>query len=166
MSRIVAISLVLLSGILILFSSCDKHCSSCSPAQVCAKGTCVCPVPGYEGDSCSTLMSTKFIGNYIVTESCSNNSGLPPNPTYNISIVQDPQGAQYIDIYNLGNTGLSIVGVVTNGIDLQIPDQTVGASEFVGQATFNLAYDYMSLQYQLSANGVAFNCTNVHCQHQ
>ena len=63
---------------LLAISACEKKsCKnvSCAAYQTCNAGECLC-LNGYEGDTCSVLSSTKFIGDWQVSENCSPD---PPN---------------------------------------------------------------------------------------
>ena len=70
MQRLIQLLLVVLT--LSAISACEKKsCANvvCASNQMCNAGQCIC-YNGYEGDSCSVLSVTKYIGNWQVIENC------------------------------------------------------------------------------------------------
>lgn len=121
-----------LALLLLAISSCEKKsCTNvvCASYQTCIAGQCLCQ-NGYEGDTCSVLSSTKYVGSWTLTENCPNGpSGLPTYYSVNISL--NPQYAvNYIAITPLLEAGtfyaqIQNLGPANEGLTINIPPQTV-----------------------------------------
>jgi len=119
---------------LLTISSCDKKsCSKvvCPSYEGCYQGECTC-FNGYEGVDCGTVSSTKFTGNWIVSENCG--SGVTsPNPSgYSVYIGPSGSGVSSLTISNLLNSANSASAEIYNttpgseGTQIHIFSQNVG----------------------------------------
>jgi hypothetical protein len=113
---------------------CDKKsCTkvACPSNEGCYQGECVC-FNGYEGTDCGTLSSTKFTGNWIVSENCG--VGVtPPNPSgYSVSIAPSGNGVSELTINNLFNLANPAAAEIYNttpgseGTQIHVFAQNVG----------------------------------------
>jgi len=182
MKKSMQVFLVLL--ILLAVSGCEKKsCShvTCASYETCKNGTCLC-LDGYEGDTCSVLSETKFIGNWQVNENCSpdpanfgvyytniyatttaNVGYYAPNVIYfNILLGSGPVYAQII------NTSPS-----TEGVTLYIPPQNLnngvsilgGSQGYYSAPVVSGAQPTMTITMNYSYQGNSYTCyENFHKQ--
>jgi hypothetical protein len=174
MKKLTTLLLVALSVLAI--SSCDKHsCAKvvCASYQMCYNGDCLCP-NGYEGDTCSVLSSTKFIGNWQVTENCSPDQSSFPyystnilptntgNPNYAVNVIYFNyllgSGPVYAQILNTTST--------YEGLTLYIPPQSLGngvvisgSQGYYSPPVINGAEPTMTITMNYSYQGNSYTCT-------
>lgn len=149
--------IVFLITLIFFLQSCDRDkCENvfCTgPESYCVDGFCVCP-QGYEGPNCDMLSQDKYVGNYIVSESC--NPGTPSG--WNSSYISPGNGIDKIIVNNVINSGLSAEAVV-NGNFITFPSQNLGSIKFAGQGTFIENANRMEFTYEYYRNGTANRCT-------
>jgi molybdopterin/thiamine biosynthesis adenylyltransferase len=92
-----------------------------------------CPA-GYEGTDCKTLMSTKFVGTYSVTENCTVSGTVGP---YTATITAAQTNNVTILLQNFGdfNATITVTGTI-NGNTLSIAQQTVSGYSVSGNGTY------------------------------
>ena len=175
---------VFLGFLLLLFiSACEKKsCSNvaCPSYQVCKNGACQC-LDGYEGDTCSVLSSTKFLGNWMVNENCSpdpanfgvyytNIYATTPNSTYyGVNVlyfnILFGSGPVYAEILN--------TSAAAEGITLYIPPQNLsngvsilaGSQGYYSPPVISGAKATMSITMNYSYQGNNYTCyENFHKQ--
>jgi hypothetical protein len=125
-----------------------KSCSKvvCASYQVCNNGDCLCP-NGYEGDTCSILSSTKFKGDWLVSETCTD--GCYPNFTgyatnlNPVAITSVNYAVNELYFNNFFNLGYQVYAEIQNtsptseGVAIYIPPQNFGqVSIGASQGTF------------------------------
>lgn len=108
----------------------------------CDNGQCICP-DGFEGKYCETAWRDKFFGIYSASESCSASSS-----NYTITISANSSFAERINIYNIGNTGLTVVAIVQYD-NFSIVQQAFGSGQIsgsgsIGTNTISISYSYTS----------------------
>ena len=152
-----------LFAFIVLFTSCEKKCSTCPTLQTCVNGTCEC-VQGLEGDNCSIHSTDKFQGTYNVYESYNPAYQGQSTQTFTCPIV--PSGNQIDKIWfnNFAGTGLQVYGIIST-VYVTIPDQDAGASHIAGQGTYNVALRRLDLKYQITTGSDGSVVTSTY-QHQ
>ena len=158
---------------LIFISSCEKKsCKnvSCPAGKTCYEGACVCP-DGYEGSNCDTLSSTKYIGNWNVSENCGNSQ----SPFQNYYPVYIQAGNCIGSTYNTANVivisaffgqGPLCVQIVNTspgnqGNTLVIPPQTVGTVSVAssqGYYTYSNGAAQIVITLNYTANSFNYTC--------
>lgn len=120
---------------IVLLISCDeKICDgiNCNNG-VCdsVSGECLC-VNGWQRDGagkCSIMWTTKYVGTYSVSDTCTGtNAGLM---TYAVTISAGVDSSKTLNISNFGNTSLTVKAEHTNSTDLVI-DETLGSKIITG----------------------------------
>lgn len=109
----------------ITYTACSKDdCEDvvCSNGGTCVDGNCACPT-GWEGTTCQTKVSAKFVGTWAVQETC----GGSPSTPYQVTITADPGVANGLLINNLGNYNCTVGGTITfsglaNGMQFTVND--------------------------------------------
>jgi hypothetical protein len=161
---------------LLAISACEKKsCKNvvCASYQTCNAGQCLCQ-NGYEGDTCSVLSSTKYIGDWQVVENCSPD---PPNfAVYYTNIRATIMGSTYyapnviyFDILlgsgpvyaQILNTSASSEGLsiyippqnLTNGVSIQ-----GGSQGYYSAAVNQGAKPTMSITINYSYQGNSYTC--------
>ena len=126
-----ATTTVLLALPLLFLSSCLDPCKdvSCQNGGECNDGNCDCPA-GFEGSDCSEAARDKFIGTFVVSETC--NSGAN---SYELTISPGSDDTQ-IFIRNLYDLNRSFEARI-DGSDLTIHPQTIDFATLSGTGTHN-----------------------------
>ncbi len=157
--RSIILCFLFLFSITVLTESCKKGCKACDYGESCNAnaGSCFCP-NGLEGDSCLTYSYLKYLHNYYVTDPCSGNSN------YSVYIQNDPTYASKLYIYNLFGYQVE-ADIYSNsskqGINLNIPDQVLGAIEVSGTGIYQVynGYARITLQIDYVTGGTPSQCT-------
>ena len=143
----------------ILWTSCDTDpCKDvvCGDEGVCNEGICVCNL-GYEKDSaglCNTMWSTKFVGTYNISDSCSN-----PPQTYLYQSTATQVDAQTINVSNFGGFQNAINVEVTSSFDLSINNVTDAGNRVINGTGFINGTD-ITLNYVVTfTDGTMDTCT-------
>ena len=127
----------------------------------CNEGTCICNT-GYEGDTCGTLIRTKFLGTYNAIDSCVT----PPNFVVTISAASDSIDQFYINNFDNRGTNAKVKAKVTkltnaNGtvLTFNVNSQAVGSFivEGLAQGYINTAQTTINLQYRSGSSGGAID---------
>lgn len=112
-------------GMMFSFSACteedpckDVACVNGTLTEVGSSCTCACEV-GYEGDDCTTLTRSKFLGTWGVTEDCSQSAAA----TYSVTISSSPNGNDQVLISNFWDAFGSAVVATVDGDQLTIASQ-------------------------------------------
>lgn len=141
----------------------DKSCDDvvCGVNQNCFKGNCLC-INGYEGQDCQDLAADKYIGDFNISQSCSQGSGT--FVTFG-SVQTDGSPVNELLFYNflgLGQTAYAYIGTDQsgNGNYIQFPTQNLGAAEIAGEGYYQ---DYggsgrISIDIQLTLNNQLSYC--------
>lgn len=150
---------------IVTVSSCErKSCTNvvCPVGQACVNGQCVCE-NGYEGTDCQTLSYLKYTQlNSFTSEQCND---IPPfGPTTSVYITWDGTYAYQIRIHNL--MGGACPGILANiytdnnneGNQIQIPEQSCGASSVSGQGTYDKVNRRLTLELYYNT-GTPYTCT-------
>lgn len=151
--------------VMALFSACDnKSCDDvlCGTNQICNRGFCVC-LDGYEGTDCQTLASQKYVGNFNVSQSCSQGNG--GNFVSFGTVQADGSPVNELLFYNFlgtGQTAYAFIGTDQNGNGnyIRFPTQNLGAAEVVGEGYYQ---DFggsgrFSIDVQLTISGQLSVC--------
>lgn len=120
---------------LLTISACTKKsCSNvtCASYQTCNAGACLCP-NGYEGDTCGVLSATKYIGNWLVVESCSPDPNNFGNYYTNIratvpgTVYYAPNVISFDILFGTGPVYAQILNAspTSQGLSIYIPPQTL-----------------------------------------
>lgn len=136
---------------LLFLSACLNPCKKveCQNGGTCDDGTCQCP-DGYEGDECEDFARDKFIGTYLVSETCASASS-----EYEIRITEGP-GLTNVVIHGLYNLQYALNGTI-NGGQITIPPHVFdfitieGNGQHTGQS--------LSLNFNLQVGNSADPCT-------
>lgn len=144
-------------GSAVFFSSCDDPCKdvNCGTNGTCDEetGACICN-SGYEGDACETRQTTKFVGNFNLTEVCTSGSD-----AYQCNIIESSSTVTSISFSNLYNSGISVTATVAaNGTDFTIESQTFGAGTITGSGSINAAGTQVTVSYTVSVGGASDTC--------
>ncbi len=162
---------------LLAISACEKKsCKNvvCASYQTCYQGACLC-LNGYEGDTCSVLSSTKFIGDWQVLENCA------PDPSnfgvYYTNIRATIVGTTYyapnviyFDIlFGTGPVYAQILNTsaTSEGTTIYIPPQTLsngvailaGSQGYYSPAVNAGAKPTMTVTMNYSYQGTSYTCT-------
>jgi hypothetical protein len=132
---------------LLTISACEKRsCSKvvCPSYQTCTDGLCLCP-NGFEGDSCTTLSTTKYLGTWTVLENCPlGPSGLPTY--YSVNMTLDPSYQfNYIAITPLLESGTIYAEIInqspsTEGTTIFVPAQNSQSGAIQIAASYGTYY--------------------------
>ena len=141
--------------------------------QTCKNGECLC-LDGFEGDTCSVLSSTKFTGNWQVSENCSPD---PPNfGPYFTNISPTPATSAYYGInviyFNLLLGSGPVYAQILNsspsveGVTVYIPPQTLsngvsilgGSQGMYSPPVINGAKPTMNITVNYSYQGNSYTC--------
>lgn len=152
-----------------LISACDnKSCEDvlCGPNQTCNKGFCYC-LDGYEGSDCQDLASAKYIGNYNVSQSCSQGNG--GNYVTFGTIQADGSPRNELLFYNflgLGQTAIAYIGTDGSGKAnyIRFPNQNLGATTIVGEGYYQEygSTGRINIDIQISSLGQLSVCNYVY----
>jgi hypothetical protein len=163
MKTISKLFLMCLTLVTLALVSCKKDpCDdvTCLNGGTCNDGTCTCAT-GYEGADCSTEQRTKFIGSYMVNESCT--SG---NYNYNFTIASSSAGVTRVLLTNFGAVDGSTVSATVSGTTLNIAQQnfTVSGQSWGIVGTGQLNGTILTVTYTLtfpdnSTDGCTATCT-------
>ncbi len=156
---------------LLSISACDrKSCTKvvCPSYEGCYQGECVC-YNGYEGTDCATISSTKFTGNWLVTENCGNGVSSPNPSGYYVYI--SPSGgasASRLDLSNLLGLGSTFTAELYNTYPSNEGTQMHVFSQSQGSVTIADSYGYYTTtngtpQIILVLN-YTYNSFNYSCQ--
>ncbi len=126
----------------ITYTACNKdECKDvvCSNGGTCVSGTCSCPA-GYEGATCQTLSTAKFIKTWTAPNDMNVASGVKLN-AYTCIITQGSSlntliiGTGFYDNFFQHSINATVTGTTIN-VPTQSPD---GASNYsvIGSATYN-----------------------------
>lgn len=155
------------------FSSCKENkCKhvTCPTNLECSEGACVCP-NGYEGTNCDTLSYKKYVGSYLVSESCETFPSYTATMYWYADTLSPGEmvitpffeaGPLYVYIINLpGSLGLNFTVPSTN-INTAEGTITVSGS---GQGVYScdtcntIARVYLYLTYNNPISGDQQTCT-------
>ncbi|MBL0310947.1 MAG: hypothetical protein IPP77_15150 [Bacteroidetes bacterium] len=158
--------LFLISIFTLILTSCErKSCNSvvCPLGQICLNGNCICP-NGYEGTDCQTLSADKYVGNYIVYESCPGSTTGNPFGQYNTYIGYDPSYPNQLIIYNLFNQGSAYASIYTDGSNqgntLIVKTQNLGSITVYGDGNYDPSTRRITMTFDYT-----FNFNNYQCIH-
>jgi EGF-like domain len=145
-------------GSAMLFNGCTDLCKDvdCGANGTCdtETGTCVC-TSGYEGTNCETRMTTKFVGNFNLTEVCTTGSD-----AYQCNVVESSGEITTIVFSNLYNSSISVNATVdANGTDFTIASQAFGSATISGSGSINAAGTQITVSYTVVAGGVSDACS-------
>lgn len=165
MVKIKRAKILFLFGItVLLFASCERrNCNNvvCPLGQTCVNGICLCQ-NGYEGTDCQTLSSDKYVGNYIVYESCPNSNTGNPFGQYNTYIGPDPNYPNQIIIYNLLNQGSAYANIYTDGSNqgntLIVRTQNLGSITIYGEGNYNPSTRQIVITFEYTFNFTTYQC--------
>jgi hypothetical protein len=123
---------------------------TCLNGSSCNNGFCNC-LFGYEGALCENLARAKFIGNYLVNETCSGSG----SNVYRIEIKSSQSSITEVEILNLyGNPQIVVIGVLNNTGGITISPQSFGTASISGSISETGIFSYT-----LSAQNQSDNCT-------
>lgn len=124
-------------------------------------GDCIC-TRGYQTDPdgiCTIQWTTKFGGNYAVSDSCTGpNTG---TITYNASIVA--VDAENLSLSNFGNTGRTVPAKHTNSINFEI-DYSSNDTVFSGTGVLVDTFVRISYMINDTTNHRIDTCTAIYTQ--
>lgn len=148
---------------LFAISGCDrKSCNDvvCDYGMNCNQGQCYCP-DGYEGTDCNTQSSTKYLGQYNVTETCY--SGSSNFFSYTTSVIQGYRvnEVQFTSLFGMTSaTGYIYTDGNNQGNIIEIPQQSQGGLTFSGQGTYDPINNRMSINFNYTYNFGSYQCTH------
>ncbi len=145
----------------VTYTACNKDaCKNvvCSNGGTCNNGNCSCPT-GYEGTTCQTKSTTKFIGQWSVTDKCNND----PASSYIVTIAQDPATVNGVLVSNLGDYGCTTGGTINWNGSVNTATLTINDSKCSYQmnatGTYNDATKTISVTYTAKYLAITDNCT-------
>jgi len=146
---------------IVMWTSCDKQL--CDPATCvgnnmgCVQGQCGC-LQGFEGPNCDTYSFEKYVGNYIVSETCNSGStgGGTQQNQYNMFISS---GFSIDRIVINSFMGIGSIEAVINNNNVAIPSQDVGATTVEGIGEFFPQMRQLRLEYQFFRGNQSGQCT-------
>ena len=154
---------------LLSISACDrKSCTKvvCPSYEGCYQGECTC-FNGYEGTDCSTLSSTKYIGNWIVSENCGSGVTSPNPSSYSVYIATNGGSVSNLVISNLFNLGSDFTAELYNtypsneGTQIHIFAQSQGGitiSDSYGYYTTTNGTPQMIIVLNYTYNSFNYSC--------
>lgn len=124
----------------------------CGANGVCVEGDCICDA-GYEGDNCEIESRAKFIGIWIVNETCASSTD-----NYNLTISVNANGVDRVSIFNLYGAGEMLVGVVS-GSSITIASQT-SPNQYTYSGSGTISNNTLTISYTIADNmGNSDSCT-------
>lgn len=132
----------------------DDPCAniSCGANGTCIDGDCVCD-QGYEGLNCEQETRDKFLGTYIVNETCQGSSD-----SYTMTIAISGSSAQQVNVTNLYNAGHTLLATVS-GNDIAISSQTVSGITYTGVGTINSSGNVLTMNFQITDGTNSDSCS-------
>lgn len=116
----------------------------------CSKKDDTCP-SGYEGTDCKTLMSTKFIGTYAGSETCT-----VGNDNYEVSLNALSDNNMKMTLKNLYNDNYSLTVTITESNKFSISGTDKGVT-FTGDGV--LSGSTLSITYTANDGATSNSCT-------
>jgi len=165
---------LLFSGIVTLgvfsmigYTSCKKDACKdvvCKNGGTCADGSCKCPT-GYEGASCETKMTAKFVGTFNATDQCPIGNRTGNQLKYGVTSFADNLDPLKVSFVGIANTPSSNILTATvddqNKNQLNILDQVIAGKTYSGTVTY-VASGQLNLVFQIKEDGDAVEaCTSV-----
>lgn len=144
----------------VTFTACNEdECKDvvCSNGGTCSGGSCSCPV-GYEGTSCQTLSSTKFVGSWRTTTEACTVSG--SNSQYDIVVSASGTTAATLLISNLYDDSRTTTATLTGAGAFTINTQPFGSSGTI-TGTGSITNNQLSISYTVTVAGISDACSNV-----
>ena len=148
----------------LLQSACDP-CSrtNCQNGGECQNGSCYCE-PGYEGNSCETEWSAKFIKGF-------SSVATPCKPSYSSDIRRI--GPQMIEIHNLGGfagmtgcapSGYWVKGKLISNTYFKIEDTFCTDFAIQGDGLFNQTTNILTIHYHCDFQDATGSPKNEDCE--
>lgn len=149
-------------------ASCEKK--SCkdvvcgSGLETCTNGVCLCK-NGLEGDNCEIFSADKYVGNYVVYESCPySTTGSPVGGQYNAYMSSDPGYVGLLYINNVLNQGQVSAYIRTDagnkGNIIVVPQQSIGAITIAGQGVYDEYNHRINIDFSYNYNFNNYQCTH------
>ncbi len=133
----------------------------CFNGGTCVSGLCNCSA-GYEGDSCQTEMRTKFIGNYSVSDMCSNSG----STNYYFDISNYDSDVTKIEISNFWNFFTSPVIATVSGNEFAIAFQEPDSNGWKVAGTGSISGDTLFMSYLINDTTAVIDVCAPTCIHQ
>lgn len=123
---------------------CITNDVNCLNGGVCESGLCECTA-GYEGDSCQTLVRTKFIGSWGVSDDCSQSG----TATYTVGVAASPTAVDQVLISNFWGVFVNDVVATVSGEELTIAIQEPDGDDFFVSGSGTLSGTTMTITYNI-----------------
>ena len=134
---------------------CVTNNVNCLNGGTCVDGTCAC-ASGYEGDSCQTLSSAKFVGSYEVDDVCSESG----SNNYNVTITASSVNADQVLISNFWDAFLNNVVATVDSNEITIASQEPDNDGFLvsGTGTYISSSNTITFTYTVTDGTDTDNC--------
>jgi len=133
---------------------------TCGTNSYCSGGICTC-ISGYEGNLCSTLSYTKYVGSYQVSENCTTTFSGNMNQQFSSSINVGFD-IDILTINNFANRGLPVDATIVSANFLTITSQNTGSVQVSGgEGVYEVFANRIRFEYNYTAGSNFHQCTAI-----